>query len=1073
MKKHITLLLLSVLFILKGQAQNTITPDAFIANNLCAGSTIEVPYNISGTFNPGNIFTAQLSDEFGTFSSFSNIGSVVLTTAGTINCTIPTNINTSANYLIRIVSTDPPVFSPDNLIALTYFARPIADFDFNVPHKRFLQGSFIGVQNRSVNQFLCNWDFGQGAIPGTDNSCAPGPFVYGSTGAKSVKLVITSPFGCLDSFIDPSIEVYDCNPAIGPNTIVVTGTVNWVPSGSSVWVCAGGVYNSNNHSNQTIFVETGGTINLVGGGNNLVYVKAGGTVIASVLGYTNTYIFETGASLSNLPESNHAFYNCPGLTYNYCSAPLNGCFVTAPQATITPGGPTTFCIGDSVLLTASLGDSYLWSNGDITQTTMVHSAGSYTVSVSYLNGCTRVSDPVSIVTRSQPVAVLSAMTPTSICTGDSVILSATEGMSSYLWSNGLTTRTIAVYTSNTYDVEITNQFGCKDTSSAVTITANPIPVIYPSGPTSFCSGDSVELSTDFGTTYLWSNGQTDQSIRVHNTSTMTVQVTGSSTCALPSLPEIITEWSLPNTSVLASGPIVFCTGGTVTLTASPATSYLWSDGSTDQTIQISSSGTYKVIVENFNQCIDSSNVVTITVNPLPDATITANGPLTYCSGVNRMLSAPAGMIQYEWSLGYIDRGDLQSCLVNSSGTYGVTVTDVNNCINSSVVSVTVLQSPNPSLIATRPPLFCDGDSTILIASGGSSYLWSTGATSSSIKVDTSGIYTVQAFTHGVCTAPPLSITATSIPMPMPVITSSGLDSICTGESVTLYGNGASKYFWSFGVTGDSVIVNNSKLNFTLTGYNGPNNMCAVTTAPYSVFVAPLPSTYYTGIKMVKCPSDTAVFSATSGSNLSYQWHVNGNPITGNTSRIFETTLDGQVYFVVTNEFGCFDTSDTKTVINDVPAKPVLSYNSSGYYLYTTDPSYQNSYLWSRNDTIINGEVKSNHWVSVNGNYKVWVRSKSLCYTASDPFSYTWVSTEDIVTVSNWKAYPNPASDFIRVTTEGEEAEFVLTDMQGRALRNGWINGTGEVMVQDLPAGVYHLKVTSGNRQAQFKVQVMH
>jgi hypothetical protein len=1072
MKKYITLLILTVLIIIKGQAQNTITPYAFITNNLCAGSTIEVPYGVTGTFNTGNIFTAQLSDEFGTFSTFTNIGTVSLTSSGTINCTVPNTINTSANYLIRVISTNPPITSPDNLIPLTYFARPDAHFVINSPHRRFLQGSFIGVNNLSTNQFLCNWDFGQGATPGTDFSCAPGPFIYGSNGTKLVKLVVTSAFGCLDSFEHAPIEIFDCNPAIGPNAILVTGTVNWVPNGSQVWVCSGGVYNTNNHNNQTIFVEAGGQVNMDGGANNILYVKAGGAVSSTAQGTSHTYIYETGASITNHPSSNHAFYNCPGLTYNYCAAPLNGCFVTAPQATITPGGPTTFCIGDSVLLTANAGNTYLWSNGAVTQTTMIHSSGTYDVAVTYLNGCTRISAPVTVSVNPQPVAVVTSSRSLAFCTGDSVILSATAGMTDYLWSSGQTTQTISVLATNTFEVAITNANGCKDTSAVVSVDVNPIPGIYASGPTSFCSGDSVELATDPGVSYLWSNGATTQSIWVHNTSTLTVQVTGSTNCTLPSLPEVVTEWNLPVTTVQSSGPLVFCTGGSVILTSSPAASYLWSDGSTTQTLQTSASGTFKVILTDANLCVDSSSIITVTVNTLPDSTITPDGPLTFCSDINRTLTGPAGMSEYVWSSGVMNQSLTQSITVNASGTYGLTVRDANNCLNSSLVNVTVNQSPVPGLSSTRPLTFCEGDSTILIASGGSSYLWNTGETTSSIKVDTSGVYSVQTTTFGTCTSTPLSITATRVPMPMPVITSSGMDTICSGETVTLYGNGAQHYSWSFGSSLDSVVVSSSKINFTLTGSNGPNNMCTVTTAPYTVFVAPKPNMYYTSAKLTKCPEDSAVFTLSPVVNVNYQWHLNGAPVVGETGSIFKTSATGSVYLVATNEFNCFDTSAVKTIVDDLLPKPTLTYDPALYYMYTNDPTFVN-YRWTRNDTILAGVTGSTYTAQDNGVHKVWVRSQSGCYTASDPFSYTWVSTENMIPVSNWKAFPNPASDYIRITTEGEDADFVLTDMQGRALRTGFISGAGEVMVQDLPAGVYHLKVTSGNRLAQFKIQVMH
>src|SRR5690606_37726365 len=150
------------------------------------------------------------------------------------------------------------------------------------------------------------------------------------------------------------------------------------------------------------------------------------------------------------PQANHIVYNCGSLVFNYCAAPLNGCFVTAPAASITANGPVSFCIGDSVMLEASSGASYLWSTGSTDQSIMVHNSGTYFVDVTYGNGCTRRSNDTIVNVRPQPVATITHSPSLFICTGDSVILTATPA-SSYLWSNGSTDQTISVLATNTYE----------------------------------------------------------------------------------------------------------------------------------------------------------------------------------------------------------------------------------------------------------------------------------------------------------------------------------------------------------------------------------------------------------------------------------------------------------------------------------------------------------------------------------------------------------------------------------------------------------------------------------------------
>ena len=84
--------------------------------NHCYGSSynLNVPYNVTGTYNSSNIFTAQLSDSYGSFSSPINIGTLVSTSSDTINAVIPTNTPPGNTYRIRVISSDPPLIGNDN-----------------------------------------------------------------------------------------------------------------------------------------------------------------------------------------------------------------------------------------------------------------------------------------------------------------------------------------------------------------------------------------------------------------------------------------------------------------------------------------------------------------------------------------------------------------------------------------------------------------------------------------------------------------------------------------------------------------------------------------------------------------------------------------------------------------------------------------------------------------------------------------------------------------------------------------------------------------------------------------------
>lgn len=90
----------------------------------CAGENFQLKYSVTNPFNPGNIFTAELSDAAGSFNTPINIGSIGATTAGIINCTIPVNIPQGKAYRVRITATSPADVSADNGVNLTVLHVP-------------------------------------------------------------------------------------------------------------------------------------------------------------------------------------------------------------------------------------------------------------------------------------------------------------------------------------------------------------------------------------------------------------------------------------------------------------------------------------------------------------------------------------------------------------------------------------------------------------------------------------------------------------------------------------------------------------------------------------------------------------------------------------------------------------------------------------------------------------------------------------------------------------------------------------------------------------------------------------
>ncbi len=216
---------------------------------------------------------------------------------------------------------------------------------------------------------------------------------------------------------------------------------------------------------------------------------------------------------------------------------LDSC-TTNPSVTITAGGPTTFCPGDSVQLTATSGyTTYYWRRNGVlfggnTQSVWVTQAGNYVVTIIDASSCPGTSAIVS-VTVSQPTATISGG-PLTFCQGDSVTLDAGAGFASYAWSNGATSQTITVSAAGTYTVAVTNTFGCSDTSAAVTTNVLPAPAT----PVITQSMDTLFSSSATGNQwYLNGNpipGATGASYIAGQSGNYTVVVTGGNGCTATS-----------------------------------------------------------------------------------------------------------------------------------------------------------------------------------------------------------------------------------------------------------------------------------------------------------------------------------------------------------------------------------------------------------------------------------------------------------------------------------------------------------------------------------------------------------
>jgi len=327
-------------------------------------------------------------------------------------------------------------------------------------------------------------------------------------------------------------------------------------------------------------------------------------------------------------------------------------------------------------------------------------------------------------------SVITAGGATTFCAGGSVVLSSNCGG---IWSNGETTPTIVVTTSGDYFVTTSNSCGSAVSNHFIVTVIQP-PVCTITGNNFFCAGGSTELCTPPGAaSYLWSTGATTNCINVAMAGNYSVTVTDIDGCS--SVCRALVTENPPLTCTI-TGFNFFCAGGSTELCTPPgAASYLWSTGANTNCINVAMAGNYSVTVTYSNGC---SSVCSVLVTENPPLTCTITGNNFFCAGGSTELCTPPGAASYLWSTG----ANTNCINVAMAGNYSVTVTYSNGC--SSVCSVLVTENPPLTCTITGSDCICNGQPIQLCAAttNASTFLWSTGETTSCIFVTKAGTYSV-------------------------------------------------------------------------------------------------------------------------------------------------------------------------------------------------------------------------------------------------------------------------------------------------------------------------------------------
>ncbi len=395
----------------------------------------------------------------------------------------------------------------------------------------------------------------------------------------------------------------------------------------------------------------------------------------------------------------------------------------------------------------------------------------------------------------------------------------------------------------------------------------------------------------------------------------------------------------PAIMMVAQGSTDFCEGGSVVLDAGANyLEYLWSTGATTRTIEVTTSGNYWVRVRNVTGGYWSADTISVTVWPAPAKPALNNvSKPSFCSGESITLSVknPVSTLSYQWSNGVSGT----SCIATTGGSYTVTATDDKGCSSTSdPIVLTQHPLPTPVITPAGPINICYDQSVTLDAGAGyKSYTWSNGKVGQTLKVETTGSYSVTVKDNNNCygTSQPVSVT---VHEPVePVITIVGPTAFCEGQSPTyLQAPAGYSYQWQ---KGSNILTGQTNQKYYPT--TGGNYRVTITDAwgctkkseSVNITVHNLPSTKITlppGEDKKICEGvETVTLTAKSCGGCTYQWRKNGANITGATQISYTVSTAGDYSYKVTDGNGCTATSKTTTITNkcrlgaDEPVGPVF------------------------------------------------------------------------------------------------------------------------------------------------------
>jgi len=750
---------------------------------------------------------------------------------------------------------------------------------------------------------------------------------------------------------------------------------------------------TNSQTNVTCFGGNNGTATVTPSGGTGPYTYS-----------WNTVPVQTTQTATNLPAGT---YTCTITDFKGCTTTQTVTITQPTQIVVTTTAVNTTCGLPNGSATANPSGgvgpyTYLWSNGQTTQTAINLLAGTYTVTVTGTGGCTATST-ITLTNTGAPTVTIPTHVNVSCFggTNGSANSNVVGGVGPYTYSwNTVPVQTTANATNlpaGTYTLTVTGSNGCSATGTVTITQPTQLTAAITTTNVSCNGGNNGSASaTPAGGvgpyTYSWNTVPVQTTSTAVNliSGTYNVTVTDANGCTTIASANITQPTALTLTLGSSTNPTCFgSTNGSITVTANGGTgSYLYSINSGSNQVSPTFTGlganSYTVVVTDANGC--TANVSTTLTQP---TAITATSVITNvsCNGGNNgqitlAVLGGTGPYSYSWSNG----GTTNPLTSLVAGTYSVTVTDANGCtlvLTNLIVTQPSALTVNPSAL---PPTICIGQNSTLNSNpnGGTApytFFWTNGATTQNTTVSPSVTtsYSVQVTDANGCSTtgsvtvtvnPPLTGSVTAIP-----------STICMGGSSTLNATvnggtgGPYNFSWSpGGGSGSSINVSPSTTTtYTVTMSDGcsPN-----ITATVTVTVNPSPVVTYTTTGLSGCEPLTVTYTNTTPNSSSCVWNINGIPY--NSCVVTQTFPVQGTYtanLTVTDVNGCTSTG-TNVTANVYPI-PTAAFNVTPPVVNIMEPlvtfnntSSAGSYQWNFGDGNTSTQLYPTHTYGDTGTFTV-------------------------------------------------------------------------------------------------------